>query len=426
MSVNSNKNRGKKHFNWSILLIVSLSSIVTGIYRDGFAALFPFLQRDFDLTRAQLGLHSTFFFFAIVLLAVFAGRLVDCKGSKWGLGFGVLFMGIFFILHSIVPNFIVLLIVAAFTGLVVSINPPAVAKGIAEWFPQRWRSTAFGIRSTAFPFGGMLGSIFLPYLGDLLSWRKAILLPGILALLCAFFILHFYQNKREEDKLKINNVNPISFWKDLNQLIKNIDLVAISTYGVFLGFISGAIAAHFTLFLYLDCGLTEKIAGLGFAFVQLGSILGRPIWGLICDRLLGADKSKTFLYIGILSASLSLILGLFLKNFNPHVSILFLLAFLTGFSGRGWQGVYPAHIIETVKEEKIGITIGFSSLFRHSGMMLAPPIFGYIADLRGAYDFSWLFLGLMIFLASIAQYIFLHKNTNKRVINLSNRNINLS
>ena len=94
---------------------------------------------------------------------------------------------------------------------------------------------------------------------------------------------------------------------------------------------------------------------------------------------------------------------------------LFLIAFLTGFSGRGWQGIYPAYVIETVEEGKIGIATGFSSLFLHTGMMLAPLIFGYIADLRESYDLSWILLGLLILLFSIAQYIFHNKRKVDKV-----------
>jgi len=70
--------------------------------------------------------------------------------------------------------------------------------------------------------------------------------------------------------------------------------------------------------------------------VQLGGIFGRLGWGKVCDRLLKTNKRKTFLYMGFLFTAVSLILSLFLKNFNSIVNLLFLLAFLTGFSGRGW------------------------------------------------------------------------------------------
>jgi len=411
MGINPNEIE-KKKFNWSILFIISLSSVVMGIYRDGFTTLFPFLQREFDLTRTQLGLYSVFLYFSSLLVSIYGGRLVDLKGSKWGMTSGVLFVGICLILHSIAPNFIVLLVLTAFAGLGMSLNVPAANKGITEWFPTKWWSTVIGIWSTAFPIGGLLAAGLLPLLGILVGWRKAIIFPGVLALLYSFFLLYFYQDKRrEKDNFKKDGANSISFWKGLSQLINNIDLLAISIYGFFLGVAAGVIYTHFTLFLYLDYGLTERVAGLGFAVVQFGSILGRPGWGLICDRFLGANKRKAFLFIGFLFLLITLVFGLFLKRINPSPTIIFFLAFLTGFSGRSWNGLFFSSIPEVVREEQVGRAIGLSLLFTRSGILLAPPIFGYIADLRNSYDLSWLFSGLIMFLASVGQYLFYIKHS---------------
>lgn len=55
------------------------------------------------------------------------------------------------------------------------------------------------------------------------------------------------------------------------------------------------------------------------------------------------------------------------------------------------------------------MAMGFASLFMRAGMLVAPPIFGYIADLKGTYESSWLSLGIIIFIASIGQYISLKK-----------------
>src|SRR5665648_1001436 len=404
MNININKNREDKHFYWLILIIISLASIVMGIYRDGFAVFFPLLQREFDLTRAQIGLYISFLYFSSSFVSVFTGRLVDLKGVKWGMASGTLLVG----------NFLFLLVLAVFSGFGMSINAPAANKGISEWFPQKWRSTATGIWSTAFPLGGLLSAILLPPLGILLGWRKAIIFPGVLALLCTFLILSFYHDKRSEiDDVKKDQTDSISFWKGLGQLVNNIDLLAISTYGFFLGATAGAISTHFTLFLYLDYGLSETAAGLGFAIVQFGSILGRPGWGLICDSFLKADRRKAFLFIGFLFFLITLVFGLFLKSMNRSLAIIFFLAFLTGCSGRGWNGLFFSSVPEMVREEQVGAAIGLSLLFVRVGIMLTPPIFGYIADIRNSYDFSWLLLGLMMFLASIGQYIFYIKSQHK-------------
>jgi hypothetical protein len=40
---------------------------------------------------------------------IFTGQLIDIKGSKWGMMFGIFFVGIVLILHSIAPNILLIL-----------------------------------------------------------------------------------------------------------------------------------------------------------------------------------------------------------------------------------------------------------------------------------------------------------------------------
>ena len=405
IKANAQKKQEKEIFNWYILFIISLTSIMTGIYRDGFASLFPFLQKDFNLTRAQLGLHSTFFSSASAFFAIYTGRLADVKGSKWSLVFSCLIMGIFYIIHSIAPNFSVVLLITALTGITVSFNSPAVNKAIVEWFPQKQRSTAIGLQSMAIPIGGLLGAIVLPSLGSIFGWRKTVILPGMVTIFCALFLSYSYKEKKINSNLVEINNSSLPFWECITNLIKNVDLIKVSSYGFFLGMMANSINAHFSLFLFLDYGLPETVAGVGLAIVQLGSFLGRVVWGIFCDKILEADKGKTFLYMGILFWLNTMFLSLGLRNSNPHVNLLYLLAFLAGCLGKGWLGIYYASVTETVKEENVGIAIGLGCLFMRLGMMVAPPIFGYIADLRGSYNLSWFLLGIIMLSSSLLQYL---------------------
>lgn len=405
----------KKTFDWTRLIIISLTSVITGIYRDGFSATFPFIKRDFDLSRKQLGLHSTFFFSSSALFAIFAGRLVDIKGSKWGLGFGILVTGVFFVLHAIVPNFILILILSTFTGFGVSINLPSASKGITEWFPQESRGTALGILSAALPAGGMLGAALFPFLATLIGWRKAILFPSALAIVYFFYLLYFYQGKEiPKNTFKKKDVDSAPILKSVVKLLSNNELLTISIFGFFLGATSASIAAHFTLFLHLDYGLAEYVAGISFALVQLGSFFGRIEWCVICDRLLKTNKRKAFLYMGSIFLALSIFFCLFFKNCRPPIIIVFILSFLAGFSGRGWTGLYLASAAESVNENDVGTATGFSLLFMRLGSMSIPPIFGYIADVKGTYNLSWLLLGSMMFLTSLIQYYRHNRNRDNQ------------
>jgi len=413
MSINQNK--ANEYFNWKVLFIISLSSIAMGVYRDGISSLFPFLQNEFGLTRTQVAFYSTSLYIASTAFSIFSGRLVDLKGAKWGMIFGILLVGFFLIVHAMAPNFIILLGLAACAGLGMSINPSATNKGITEWFPQRWRNSATGIWSTSFPIGGALAASFLPILGILIGWRQSLLVPGFFILFCGLLIFLIYRDKESvQNDLKKYNTKTVPFWKGFSNLRKNSDLIAISVFGFFLGATEGAILTHFTLFLYLDYGLNESIAGLGFAFVQFGSISGRLLWGVVCDRFLNADRRKTFVILGFIFLLTTSVFGLFLKKMHPSITFLFFLAFLAGYSGRGWDGLFFPSVTEIVKEEQVGVAIGLSVLFIRAGILLSPLMFGYIADLRGAYDLSWLLLGLIMFSTSIAQYLLFFRKIKRK------------
>lgn len=398
-----------KSRSWLQLLFISTGNIISGIYLSGFAALFPFLQEEFQLTKAQMGLHSTFFFLPS-LASIFTGRIVDEKGSKWGMVFGVFALGFFVILHSIAPNYYTLLLFVALLGFFFSMNVPSASKGVAETLPPEKRSTAMGIWSMGFPLGGFFAASLLPMIGNVLGWRKTILLPGFFSLFSGLFILLFYQDKGRERGKNRKSLpkagHPISFFQEIISLMKSAAMIKLCTLGFFFSFLNSAVSAHFAFFLYADYQVDKVLAGIIFAFINIGSIVGRPGWGIICDVFLKSNKNRGFLYLGMLFSIISLFFGHFLQYFDPPVLVFFLLSFLTGFSARGWQGLYYSSLTDMAGEQHTGFTAGASSFFLFSGSLLGPPIFGFIGDISGTYRYSWLLFGVCSFIVSIIQVYF--------------------
>lgn len=412
---------GIKGFNWSFTLITTSACLLSGIYRDGFSALFPFIQEEFQLSRAQLGLHSTFFFLTSFLASVFTGRLVDKKGYSFGILFGVFFIGFFTILHAFAPSYEMILILASCTGIGVSTLIPATTKGILHSFSPQDRGMAMGINMAGFPLGGILAATIIPSLANVLGWRVTLLLPGVLALL--YSLIFFFSTKRKEGRDSVSlpqekkeaekTKQPFSFTRDLFVLFSNLYLLFFCILGFFLGFISGIVASHFTLFLYLEHGFSTTLAGLGFGIVQSGSVLGRPGWGLFCRSFLKGHRGKGIFYIIFFFALLSMVFGLFNLSVLP-LFFVFLLAFFMGYSGRGWQGLYFTAIAEEAGENKEGLVVGLTMIFVHGGLLTGPPLFGYLADSYGSYTYSWLFLGLMMILVAIIQFLFMRRRVTQR------------
>jgi len=80
-------------------------------------------------------------------------------------------------------------------------------------------------------------------------------------------------------------------------------------------------------------------------------------------------------------------------------------AFLSGIVVIGWPGAYFVVVGILAGEKYAGMATGLAVLFIRTGIFLAPILFGYIADLNGNYQNSWLSFGLLIILISIL-YLF--------------------
>ncbi len=402
-------------YNYKILLIITFVGIITGIYRNGIMTLFPFIQSEFNLTRTQVGLYSTFLYFSSTGVTIFSGRIADYwevkKSMLWGLGL----MGLFIFMHSFAPRFEIIILFAFLTGLGFSIILPTSSKGIAEWFSIKQRSTAMGIMTLGYPVGGIISAVLLPWIGKNFGWRTDIILMALLFFATTIIFNFSYFNKssikirKDKEKGKRN-----SLFKDIIIFLKNKYLLVLCFLGIMFGFASGIVVTHLTLFLYIDYKFSEIIAGLGFMSLQIGSMVGRPLWGFINDKVFKDIKRIGFLWIGIIISVVS-ISFYFLSNFKPSLIIILILTFLLGLSARGWQGLYFSAVSEQVGEKDTGLGIGLSLVFVRIGLLSGPPVFGLIADLNSSYTISWLLLGIIIFICIMISYYFLSKFNTKAI-----------
>ena len=404
----------KNQQNYRMLILITVMCLIAGIYRNGIMTLFPFLQDEFNLNRTQVGFYSTFLYISSTSVTIFTGRIADFWGVKKSMLWGLLFTGLFIFLHSVSFNFISLLIFASITGIGFSIIMPTSSKGIAEWFIDNNKSTAMGIMTLGYPIGGVLGSLFLPYIGENFSWRVDVIIIGLLFLAGGLIFNKFYKSK--EVNLKTKKEEGGSLLSNVGIFLKNKYLRMLCIIGVMFGIASSIVVTHFTLFLYTDLKFSAVIAGIGFMFIQIGSMIGRPFWGFLNDRHFGDVKRYGFLIVGLLLSITSASFFL-LSNLKVSIYLIFFLAFLLGASGRGWQGLYFAAVSDQVGNSVTGLGIGLSLVFVRLGIIIGPPTFGFIADRYNSYYISWLILGIVFLIFIIISYFYLDKyNRSKKEI----------
>lgn len=396
----------KDYFNWKILFLLVMATTIGGLYRNGIMTLFPFIQAEYNLSKTQIGLYSTFMYLSSISMAVFSGWIADSWGTKKAMLTGLASIGIFIFLHAYSSSFAVMLFLAAGAGLGLSIIQPTGSKGASEWFTKENRATAVGMITLGLSLGGVISASILPWLASLTGWKNTVIILSLVYLFFCLIFLASYHDKNKDKKFK--SKEKTSLIKSFSTLIKNKELLALCSLGVVFGVSSGILVSHFTLYLFSDFGFSEVNAGLGFMILQVGSVIGRPGWGLINDRLLKSNDRKSFIIIGVLISIISLVFS-FLGSLNPPIFLILILAFLIGLVGRGWNGLYFSAVSKHVQKKDTGISVGVSLFFVRFGIIIGPPVFGLIADQTGSYNYSWLSLSIYTFIALITSIILLNK-----------------
>ena len=391
-----------RELKWDVLSLFIMASVTVGIVRDGLPALFPFIQAEFNLTRAEVGLFSTFLFSSSTILAVYTGQIVDYFGSRNGLITGILISGISLMLYAFMPSFFLILMLSIISGLGFSMISPSTSKGVLAHISYSRRATAMGFVQSGIGVGSLTAAAFLPVLGEHFSWRFGMLLLGIAAILIAAIIRAKYQDKMDGQHDKNKGFSPkYLFRQSMQLLLNNKYLRNLCMTGFMFAAVYSVINFHLVLYLHHDLYLSPTISAWGFGFFHLGGIFGRFGWGVIIDRFFLGSRRKGLFACGIFTS-----LGLFLLpliGVNVSLVVLFLLVLYIGFA-LVFFGIYMVALSEAAGYSFTGLAVGLGLMWMRVSIMIHPPVMGYIADLYGDYRLVWVIMSTILLVFSILLY----------------------
>jgi ACS family hexuronate transporter-like MFS transporter len=371
----------------SILAVMTLSHTVASFCNLSIPPLTPFLRDELRLTHAQVGMLMSFFYIGVVSASILFGWLSDLLGVRWALILGLGIQGVFMICFAWTATFLLggLFLILAGTGYS-SVNP-ATTKGVMRWFSPQGRATAMGVKQTGIPLGGILAAFTLPGLALSFGWRPSVILVG--AITFSFIgIIWIGMPPALPDPDRRSGMR----WAQLRQVLSNRNIMALSVMGIFLAGTQLSIVTHLVLYLKSEFLFSSVMAGIYLAVVQAGGTAGRIGWGLISDFLALGRRKPILVIIGII-AILQLLL---LSRAGPGLSsgLLFLVIGLLGCTAIGFHGVFIGFMGELSQRDLVGLTVGLSLTIQFMGIILFPPLFGYLVDRLGSYGPAWDMLAL--------------------------------
>jgi MFS family permease len=328
--------------------------------------LIPSLIQDFSISKTLVGIIGSASLWGYMITPVISGLLSDRFGRKYPLLFGILGFSAFTVVSGLARSPDQLIAARFLTGVGEAFFSISIMAFTLELFPERPGFYLTFLTSGA-SLGWFAGPAVAGWLLDLTgSWRWPFIVTGVTGLFVTALLFRFWPVSKKQG-LSSHTFFDKAVLKPANLLM----LLLLALTGSLQIATEFGFTMWYPVFLKTELGMTATMSGLMAGIFGIGQFFGRPVMGLVSDRVgyrrVGAASSllngiSVFL---ILSAGSTLLRGIF--------------TFQAGFLGAAVIGsllTYSGLTFPTYK----GLALGLIVTFAYSTASLAPVAMGYISD----------------------------------------------
>ncbi|MEX2251301.1 MAG: MFS transporter [Acidimicrobiia bacterium] len=363
-------------FNRASLAAVAAATMAVATFPQVmFGVLAADLKVDFDVARWQVGALVTATALTGAFLSPTLGRVTDRVGAVRST-IGVLLAGVVSLtLISLAPTYVVLLLVAVFTGIPQGWANPATNALIVDNLPSGARGVVTGIKQSGVQMGTFIGGLLLTTVATIWDWRVAI---------AAFLVVPFgallAMWRRPE-----GTHHPIARSGESDRLPLVVRYIAV--YGSLAGMATSATFTFLPLFAEEDQGWTASKAGLLIAGVGLVGVAARITWGSVSEKWFG--HGNTLRLMGVLTTVSALLLALASRGaLKSWALIPAAVLFATG--AIAWNAVGMLAVMDYAPPGLVGRGTGRVQLGFLMGISAGAPLMGLSVDRLGVYWPGWL------------------------------------
>lgn len=372
------------HYRWQVLAFaLIMQALIIGIGVYCFTFFIVHWVEEFNTPRSELMLAYMGMTLVTGLLAPFYGILIDRAQSRWVITGGVVAFVLGLLAVAIAPNAIaIILCFWLLLPLGIGLAGPLMAQTlVAQAFDTR-RGMALGICALGTSIGGLVMPVITTGLLTHLPWRPVI---TMLAIVIAVLILPltFLIVKNRAPNAKPSDNKPAITTREL---LRNKELVLLGIAYFAPSSLFVAVLQNMGLYAR-DLDISQQQAGMIVAAAALLMAAGKFITGILADRF---DYHRIYYWLLSLAA-IGLVIAATANSLLPVAGGVLLLGATAG-------GVLP--LVSVVVAQRFGV----ANFGRAMGMIMvfgsfsgiAPLAAGWIRDLSGSYEISFLVLTPLI------------------------------
>lgn len=410
----------KKHRRGPTLFALGFGYFIDQGEAQAMSVLSPVIQNFWGLSFGQLGLMTTLRNIFQTISAPFWGYAADKYSRKKVLIFGTGIWGFWTLAVGLAPNFDVLLILRAISGLGLGCLMPATFSLLADHFPQHRRGMALGTVGLVGLLGTIISVLALGFVATETLWRWGFVGLGLFSILSGLVIWWLVDEPPRgaaEPELAglITHENQARFTINIKEFIATLRIPTI--WAAILQGVTGnmpwvVMSFYLINWMVRELGYAEFVtldhpngsAPLVFAGIGLGTAISNLLGGLIGDFAEKVSPKYGRTIIGQFSVFSGVPLTYILFTQGKSMSFwtmfwfAFMIALIIGWPGRGakepmMQAVVPPELRSSAYAVVNVIEGGLSAFAGLIAGTLADRI-GLTGALLWTIPFPWLICGL--------------------------------
>ncbi len=279
---------------WFIFAVGAIIFFLSQLYRTSNAILAPSLIRDLSLDSNGIGIVSAAFFYSFAFTQIPIILFIDKTGPRKLMTILSIIGIVGAIIFSLSQGFVSALAGRLLLGIGMSCALMGSLKLISDWFPPYLFATFSGILMAVGTFGNMMSTTPLAMMVEKWGWRTSfqeIAVFHIVATIAFYLIVRDRPCDRNHGNERSDSEADSPTLVNITYLLKSKDYWLISV-GTFVRY--GTFAALQALWagplLLVVLKYSPLQAGNIILAMNIGLIIGSPLWGIVSDKFLHTRK----------------------------------------------------------------------------------------------------------------------------------------
>jgi MFS family permease len=378
-------------YKWYVVAMLWWMAFFNYADRQAIYSVFPLLEKDFHLSRVQLGMLGSSFALVYGIAAPFVGNIIDRVRRKTAILAGLQIWSIICMATALSRNFTHLVLFRAAEGLGETAYFPASMSLISDYHGKATRSRAMGTHQTSVYVGIIAGGFLAGLIAKHLGWRAAFLIFGgcgiLLGLVLQRFLIEPERGAADLADLAGHEVPH----KQVRMPVREFARMILGRPTVLLlmaafmceNFTAMVIFAWMPTFIYEKFHLDLAMAALtATLYIQVTSLLGSPLGGWMADSLRRRLPGGRILVqcFGIFLEAPFAVLCALTGSLGWLIAGLLFWGLFKGF----YEANIFASVFDVIRPEARGTATGFMNMMGWlAGGGTAPVLVGWLSERFG-------------------------------------------